>query len=80
MVFSLEIFASLFQMTSQAHSRGVRGVQNFSRSEGLRQISSSGAASSPQSSQLSLSEKPWKKHHNKGKKEKLRRIYNELDN
>ncbi|KAL4221729.1 large subunit GTPase 1 [Mactra antiquata] len=33
----------------------------------------------PQSSQSSLNEKPWKKHNNRKKKEKLRKVYGHLD-
>lgn len=38
-----------------------------------------GAASSVGGSQESVAGKPWKKHHNKKKKEKLRRVYGYLD-
>ncbi|XP_033764098.1 large subunit GTPase 1 homolog [Pecten maximus] len=67
------------------HSKGSRNVPNYVRIEGLTQV---GAGSSVESSQTSSPygsmqtlnmEKPWKKHNNRGKKEKLRKTFHHLD-
>ncbi|KAK3105322.1 hypothetical protein FSP39_022517 [Pinctada imbricata] len=63
---------------SSIHSKGVKGVPKFVRSEGLQQIGQS-PYGTPCSSMQSLTGKPWKKHNNRRKKEKLRRIYKEHD-
>ncbi|XP_069121992.1 large subunit GTPase 1 homolog [Argopecten irradians] len=67
------------------HAKGSRNVQNFLRSEGLSQVGAGSSVessrnSSPYGSMQSLVvEKPWKKHHNRGKKEKLRKTFHHLD-
>lgn len=78
-----EFFA---KMTMRGHAQGPRAVHNYERSEGLRPIGSSGqgegqgsASLTPFSSQQSLSGKPWKRHNNRNKREKLKRVYAEHD-
>ncbi|CAG2214601.1 LSG1 [Mytilus edulis] len=66
----------------KAHSMGVTGVSNFARVQGVTQISSDSNIASPSSSSSSvqtLNEKPWKKHNNTKKREKLRRVYKDHD-
>lgn len=63
----------------KAHSKGPTAVSNFTRVEGVRQIGSESSTSLPSTSTQSLNEKPWKKHHNVKKKEKLRRQYKDHD-
>lgn len=55
-------------------SKGVVGVSNMARAQG--QMSNT---NSPMSSTQTLNEKPWKKHHNTRKREKLRRLYKDQD-
>ncbi|XP_046579587.1 large subunit GTPase 1 homolog [Haliotis rubra] len=63
-----------------AHSKGTRGVSKFVRSEGLQHVSAESTQSStPHSSKTSINEKTWKRHNNKNKKEKLRRIHSDYD-
>ncbi len=68
------------QKQSKAHSLGVGGVSEFVRTDTLQH---SGAASVPQPVSTNHSSagvgKPWKKHNNRGKKEKLRRLHRDLD-
>ncbi|KAL5014479.1 hypothetical protein ScPMuIL_008749 [Solemya velum] len=67
------------KIESGIHSRGVHGVSGYARTSGSMHISSSRGMemeNSPNSSMQSLSDKPWKKHNNRKKKEKLRRVYN----
>jgi hypothetical protein len=45
----------------------------------VKQIGSESSTSFPGTSTQSLNEKPWKKHHNAKKKEKLRRQYKDHD-
>lgn len=75
-------------MRLSATSKGVQGHGlEFVRAEGLQQVTSSGnldndeddemmtdTASVASSSVLAMG-KPWKKHHNRNKKEKLRRKF-----
>lgn len=63
----------------KVHSKGVTAVSNFARVQGVRQIGSESSSSSLGNSTQSVNEKPWKKHHNSKKREKLRRIYREHD-
>ncbi|XP_063410165.1 large subunit GTPase 1 homolog [Mytilus trossulus] len=66
----------------KAHSMGVTGVSNFARVQGVTQISSDSNIATPSSSSSSvqtLNEKPWKKHNNTKKREKLRRVYKDHD-
>lgn len=63
----------------KAHSKGVTGVSNFARVQGVTQISSDSNIASPSSSVQTLNEKPWKKHNNTKKREKLRRVYKDHD-
>lgn len=72
-------------MSVKAHAKGTNAVPDFVRKEGLRQIGAAqsgnqetGSASSA-SSQQALAGKPWKRHYNRNKKEKLRRVYAEHD-
>ncbi|OWF46782.1 large subunit GTPase 1 homolog [Mizuhopecten yessoensis] len=67
------------------HAKGVRNVKNYTRIEGLNQV---GAESSVESSDTSsdhgsmqtlIVDKPWKRHHNRGKKEKLRKTFSHHD-
>ncbi|CAH1775882.1 unnamed protein product [Owenia fusiformis] len=58
--------AFFLKRESQLHRKGVHGDKGGLR-EGL------------QSSSSSVNDKPWKKHCNKGKKQKLRRIHTDLD-
>ncbi|XP_046332431.2 large subunit GTPase 1 homolog [Haliotis rufescens] len=63
-----------------AHSKGTHGVSKYIRTEGLQQVSAeSSQSSTPFSSQTSINTKPWKRHNNKHKKEKLRRIHSDHD-
>ncbi|XP_059158529.1 large subunit GTPase 1 homolog [Physella acuta] len=69
---------------SRIHSKGVGGVKDFVRSDTLKQTSevSTESLESPMGSQTSIStasSKPWKKHNNRNKKEKLRRLHRDLD-
>ena len=59
---------------SSAHSKGVQGVKGYTRmaSDSVKHCSSSQI-------EETSSSKPWKKHNNRNKKEKLRRIYAYLD-
>ncbi len=71
-----------FQNESKIFSKGKHGVQNYARKDGYSQHHSSDAASeasSVYSSQMSVAGKVHKKHGNKGKKEKLRRLHRDLD-
>ena len=69
----------IFQIQPKVHSKGATGVSNFTRVEGVKQIGSEPSTSFPGTSTQSLNEKPWKKHHNAKKKEKLRRQYKDHD-
>lgn len=60
------------QNDMKAHSKGVHGITGYTR------VSSDYTTHCGDSS-TSLNSKPWKKHHNKNKKEKLRRVYAHLD-
>lgn len=64
------------QMVSRAGSHGVRGVVGFSRVEGYTAHQSS---DSLRSMVEASSTKPWKRHNNAKKREKLRRITGHLD-
>ncbi|PVD36894.1 hypothetical protein C0Q70_03885 [Pomacea canaliculata] len=69
------------QVCVKAHSLGTHRVAGYVRNEGLKQIRSGDAATaSVDSSQQSLVGKPWKKHNNHNKKEKLRRVFAYHDN
>ena len=59
-----------------AHIREPNSIRNSVCREGLEQIPK---AVSSSSSLTSLSGKPWKYHNNKNKREKLRRVYSDLD-
>ncbi|XP_060078328.1 large subunit GTPase 1 homolog [Ylistrum balloti] len=64
------------------HAKGSSTVRNYVRIEGLTQVGAgeSSRTSSPYGSMQTLVvEKPWKKHHNRGKKEKLRKTFSHLD-
>ncbi|XP_041377830.1 large subunit GTPase 1 homolog [Gigantopelta aegis] len=63
----------------KAHSRGVHGVDEYIRGGCGPMASVSENSTSAVSSQSSLNEKPWKKHNNRRKKEKLRRIHSDMD-
>ncbi|CAD5116265.1 DgyrCDS5172 [Dimorphilus gyrociliatus] len=65
---------------SRVGSKGVKGVINYTRRDGYSQHHSRGASSVNSSMASGINDKPWKKHGNKKKKEKLRRLHNELDN
>ncbi|XP_045163373.2 large subunit GTPase 1 homolog [Mercenaria mercenaria] len=56
---------------STVHTRTARGEKGAP--------TGSDTAGSSQSSEMSLNEKPWKRHNNRNKKEKLRRVYGHLD-
>ena len=58
------------QMESRIGSKGVHGVKDFARRDGF---------TSHHSSSAELNSKPWKKHKNGKKKEKLRRLNRHLD-
>lgn len=71
---------------AKAHVQGPHAVSNYVRTEALRPVGlgqsqgpSSSEISTPRGSQSSIVDKPWKKHNNRNKKEKLRRVYKELD-
>jgi len=64
------------QMTSRVGSHGVRGVVGFTRVEGFT------AHRSSDTSQYTVepsNTKPWKRHNNAKKREKLRRVAGHLD-
>ena len=61
--------------SSTVHSKGVLGVKGYTRMAS----DSHTHCGSFQSDDTSISSKPWKKHNNRKKKEKLRRIYSHLD-
>lgn len=84
----------LFQRQGKAATRGVRGVSDFVRVDTLQQsgrchgqgedegVMASGSSS--MGSRMSLNSsmgvgKSWKKHNNRNKKEKLRRVHRDLD-
>ncbi|KAK7093774.1 large subunit GTPase 1 homolog [Littorina saxatilis] len=73
------------QRKVKAHAIGPRAVRNYVRTEALQQIGAeqgqgdASGASTPHGSQASLVGKPWKKHNNRNKKEKLRRVYADHD-
>ncbi|XP_002737385.1 large subunit GTPase 1 homolog [Saccoglossus kowalevskii] len=69
------------QQNVRACTKGVQGVMGYVRKDAdcSRHVSSDSRNSSPQSSQSSVAGKPWKKHFNKNKKEKLRRVNRHLD-
>uniref|UniRef100_A0A0L8I8T2 Large subunit GTPase 1 homolog n=1 Tax=Octopus bimaculoides TaxID=37653 RepID=A0A0L8I8T2_OCTBM len=52
------------------YSKGKRGVKGYARLDGLKQVGLSDG---------DPNKKPGKKHYNKNKKEKLRRVYHHLD-
>lgn len=52
-------------------SKGIHGRVNYTRKNGPTLITDGTNADSEG--------KPWKKHHNRNKKEKLRRLYRHLD-
>lgn len=53
-------------------SKGVGGVVGYARTDNFTEHQTS-------QSQQQLAAKPWKRHHNRGKKEKLRRLNRHLD-
>ncbi|CAI9741183.1 large subunit GTPase 1 homolog [Octopus vulgaris] len=55
---------------SYVYSKGKRGVKGYARLDGLKQVGLSDG---------DPNKKPGKKHYNKNKKEKLRRVYHHLD-
>ncbi|XP_064611694.1 large subunit GTPase 1 homolog [Liolophura sinensis] len=64
---------------TRIHSKGVHGVSGFVRtSTSGRHIPSETGAATVGSS-LNLTGKPWKKHNNRNKKEKSRRVHGYLD-
>jgi len=63
-------------MTSRAGSHGVRGVVGFTRVEGYTAHHSS---DSSWSTVEASNTKPWKRHNNAKKREKLRRVTGHLD-
>jgi len=61
-------------MMSRAGSHGVRGVVGFTRVEGFTQHrSSSDTAAQRTAGAEAANAKPWKRHNNAKKREKLRR-------
>lgn len=64
------------QMMSRSGSHGVHGVVGFTRLEGYTQHHS---VDSSQSAVQASNTKPWKRHNNVKKREKLRRITSHLD-
>lgn len=66
---------------SKVHSKGVHGVAGFARAQGVQHVATSSGSEmdSPSSSQSSLTSKPWKKHNNHKKKEKLKKVYSDHD-
>ena len=75
----------LFQTKVRAHAKGPHAVSDYVRTEGLWQVGlgqgqgQASGASTPEGSQTSVAGKPWKRHNNRNKKEKLRRLYTEHD-
>ena len=65
-----------FQMMSRARSHGVHGVVGFSRVEGYTAHRS---LDSSRSTVEDSNTKPWKRHNNAKKREKLRRVAGHLD-
>ncbi|GAB1603812.1 large subunit GTPase 1 homolog [Argonauta hians] len=56
--------------TGYVYSKGKRGVKGYARLDGLKQVGMT---------EGDPNQKPSKKHHNKNRKEKLRRVYRHLD-
>jgi len=77
-----EFFA---QAQSRIGSKGIMGTVGHVRQGAALGVGHGGhgdagsASSTPHSSMSSLAGKPWKKHGNRGKKEKLRRKHAQLD-
>ena len=67
---------SCLQMMSRAGSHGVRGVVDFTRVEGYTMHRSSETS---RSTVQGSNTKPWKRHNNAKKREKLRRVTGHLD-
>ena len=65
------------QENAKIHALGGRNKDGFVRVEGLQQVEDD--SSSTYSSQRSLTGKPWKKHGNRKKKEKLKRQFADHD-
>ena len=66
----------LFQTDVRFGSKGIHGRVNYTRKNGPVLVTDGTSAASANG----LAEgKPWKKHHNRNKKEKLRRLYGHLD-
>ena len=66
-------------MEPRVGSKGVGGVVGFTRLEGYVAHHAPETVSQVEGSQTSLAGKPWKRHNNTKKKEKLRRLYGHLD-
>lgn len=71
------------QRRVKAHIKGPHAGNTSVRTEGLRPAGTSQGLSSenstPFGSQASVVGKPWKKHNNRNKKEKLRKVYKDHD-
>jgi large subunit GTPase 1 len=66
---------------SKVHSTGKHGISGYSRmsSDHIRHVGSENDNNSTLGSSHTLNEKHWKKHNNRNKREKLRRVYAHLD-
>lgn len=72
----------LFQYEPKICSKGKHGVSMYTRKDGFTKHHSADEVPSTadaQSSQASVAGKPWKRHGNRGRRQKLRRVYKDLD-
>ncbi|XP_074655268.1 large subunit GTPase 1 homolog [Tubulanus polymorphus] len=81
--FTSEIDTKFFKKAdSKIRSKGINGVADFTRVTDFtahHSLSTTRDGNSSQSSTQSLNAKPWKKHGNQKKKQKLRRMHGYLD-
>ncbi|ELU18504.1 hypothetical protein CAPTEDRAFT_149684 [Capitella teleta] len=63
-----------------AGTMGVKGVVGYTRTEGFtKHCTMEGGAQAPTPGMTAVNPKPWKRHNNRKKKEKLRRLHRDLD-
>ncbi len=76
---SIVWYGVAFQNESKIGSRGKHGVTGYVRRDGYTHVGAGSEPGSAFSSQASIAGKPWKKHENRRKRDKLRRIHKDLD-
>jgi large subunit GTPase 1 len=69
------------RQSSKVHSKGIHGITGYTRmsSDHIKHCGTETETNSTVGSSNGLNEKPWKKHNNRNKREKLRRVYAHLD-